>query len=129
MARLREWIARVWGTLRPGRQDGDLEQELRLHQELAGERGGVAQAVEAMRDQRGLPWLDDFLRDTRHAWRLLLRNPAFTAVAVVRCVAQRERRDVQPGRRAAPASLRSRSDHVTIARTRRTGLPGGGVSS
>ena len=83
MATLREWIARLWGTLRPGRQDGDLEQELRLHAELAGERGGVAQAMEAMRDQRGLPWLDDFLRDTRHAWRLLLRNPAFTTVAVV----------------------------------------------
>jgi putative ABC transport system permease protein len=83
MATLREWIARVWGTFRPGRQDGDLEQELRLHQELAGERGGVAQAMETMRDQRGLPWLDDFLRDTRHAWRLLLRNPGFTAVAVV----------------------------------------------
>src|SRR5260370_40879716 len=37
VAILREWIVRLWGTLHPGRKDGDLEQELRLHAELAAE--------------------------------------------------------------------------------------------
>jgi hypothetical protein len=33
----REWVARFWGTLHPRRRDGDLEQELRMHRELAAE--------------------------------------------------------------------------------------------
>ena len=101
MATLREWIVRLWGTLRPGRKDRDLERELRLHMEIAAEdarrnghssesaartaaigSGGVAQAMEALRDQRGLPWLDDVLRDLRHACRMLKHNPVFAAVAV-----------------------------------------------
>ncbi|HEX3646704.1 MAG TPA: ABC transporter permease [Vicinamibacterales bacterium] len=102
MATLREWIVRLWGTLRPGRSDRDLERELRVHLEIAADAerqhghspesaagavaigaGGVAQAMEALRDQRGLPWFDDLLRDLRHACRLLRRHPAFTAVAVI----------------------------------------------
>ena len=60
--------------------DRGVEEELELHLELAGEEvrrhggsadqarraarvqaGGVAQAMDALRDQRGLPWLDDLL--------------------------------------------------------------------
>jgi hypothetical protein len=37
MARFREWIIRFWRTLRPGRRDADLEQELRVHLEMAAE--------------------------------------------------------------------------------------------
>ena len=33
----REWIHRLWRTLRPHLNDGELEEELRLHLELAGE--------------------------------------------------------------------------------------------
>jgi predicted permease len=102
MAILREWIVRLWGTLHPARKDGDLERELRVHAELAAEdlrrngrapgsatqrvaigAEGMAQAMEVLRDQRGLPWLDDLVRDVRHAGRLLRRNPVFTAVAVI----------------------------------------------
>lgn len=102
MTMLRESISRLWGTLSPGRTDRDLEQELRLHVELAAEErrrvgqspesakrtaaidsGGIAQALEALRDQRGLPWLDDLVCDVRHACRLLRRNPAFAGVAVL----------------------------------------------
>jgi putative ABC transport system permease protein len=98
MTRLREWLIRLRGTLgifgifhrgRPGRSDGsdrsdaDLEQELRFHAELAAiGSGGVAQAMEALRDQRGLPWLQDLIRDVRHACRLLRRNPVFAGVAI-----------------------------------------------
>ena len=102
MASLREWIRRLWGTLRAQRDDRDLEQELQLHMELAAEdavrsgsspeqaraaarthAGGVAQAMEALRDQRGLPWLNDGGRDVRYAVRQLRRTPAFSAVAIV----------------------------------------------
>ena len=34
---LREWIHRLQGTLLPGRRDADLEEELRLHVEMAAE--------------------------------------------------------------------------------------------
>ena len=99
---LREWIHRLRGTLLAGRRDGDLEQELRLHLEMAAEdarrrgldsadsaraarlrAGGASQAMDALRDQRGLPWLDDLTRDVRHGLRTLRRSPGFTAVALV----------------------------------------------
>ena len=107
MGTLREWAIRLWGTLRPRRRDADLEEELRLHLELATEderrragssrasssndarraaairSGGRAQAAEAIRDQRGLPWLDDLGRDLRYGLRGLRRNPIFASVAVL----------------------------------------------
>jgi predicted permease len=45
--------------------------------------GGVAQAAEAVRDQRTIRWLGDFLRDSRHGIRMLARAPVFTAAAIV----------------------------------------------
>ena len=102
MATLREWVRRLWGTLRPGRRDSELEAELRLHFELATEdearranssedagraaairSGGMAQAMEALRDQRSLPWLEDLARDLGHGLRALRRNPMFASVAVL----------------------------------------------
>ncbi len=102
MASLREWIYRLWGTLRPSRRhDRELEQELRLHLELAAEdaqrrmdpanaaraavirAGGITQTMEALRDQRGLPLLDDLARDVRHGFRFLRRNPTLAGAAVI----------------------------------------------
>jgi putative ABC transport system permease protein len=102
MATLREWLTRLRGTLRPRRCDADLEDELNLHLALAAERerrrgrtpedaaraarlqaGGIAQGLEALRDQRGLPWLDDLARDLRHGLRTLRRSPGFTTVALL----------------------------------------------
>ncbi|MPY89908.1 MAG: FtsX-like permease family protein [Luteitalea sp.] len=99
---LHEWIHRLWGTLHPRRSDRELEQELHLHLELAAEEarrrgrapddalraariqaGGVSQAMDALRDQRGLRWLDDLARDVRHGLRTLRRSPVFTAVALL----------------------------------------------
>src|SRR4051812_10942649 len=102
MAALREWVMRIWGTLRSSPRDAELEEELRLHLELAAEderrrasssedpgraaairSGGMAQAMEAVRDQRGLPWLEDLGRDLRYGLRGLRRNPMFASVAVL----------------------------------------------
>src|SRR5215471_14535574 len=102
MASMREWASRLWGTIRRNPRDSEMLEELRSHLELASEdmqrRGGstddalraarlkagsVALAMEAMRDQRGLPWLDDVMRDVRHALRSLRRSPVFTAVALL----------------------------------------------
>jgi putative ABC transport system permease protein len=101
MATVREWLQRFWGTLRQNPRDGELEDELRLHLELAAEdalrreplddrprtarlqAGGLAQAMEALRDQRGLPWLTDLARDLGFGWRLLVRNRGFAVVAIL----------------------------------------------
>ena len=47
------------------------------------EFGGVAQAKEAYRGERGLPWLERLGRDLRYAVRALRLNPGFTAAAVL----------------------------------------------
>jgi len=39
--------------------------------------------LNALRDQRGLPWLDDLARDVPHALRTLRRTPVFTAVSLL----------------------------------------------
>jgi putative ABC transport system permease protein len=102
MRTLREWILRLWGTVSGRRRDREIEEELRVHLELAAEEaqrrgldpdaaaraavvaaGGRAQAMEALRDQRGLPWLDDLSRDVRYGIRTLRGNPLFTAVALL----------------------------------------------
>ena len=102
MRRLLEWMRRLVGTLRAGRRDDDLDEELRAHLALAEEdarrrglepgaaarsarieAGGAAQAMESFRDQRGLPWLEDLAADVRHGARLLWRSPAFAAVALL----------------------------------------------
>jgi hypothetical protein len=91
MRTLREWIHRLFGSVHSGRRDDDLEQELRLHLELAAENagrdhpddavlrlariqaGGVSQTMDVLRDQRGLPWLENLVRDVRHGMRALRR--------------------------------------------------------
>ena len=99
---LREWLHRVAGSLGKRRRDQEMEQELRTHLALAAEdaqrrgetpgeaargagirAGGVTQTMEELRDQRGLPWLDDVTRDVRHGLRMLRRSPGFTTVAVL----------------------------------------------
>src|SRR5262249_15132825 len=91
---------RLKDTLWPSRSDGDLERELRAHLDLAAEAarspegtadnrtamiqfGGVAQAMESLRDQRGLPWLETVARDVKYGIRSLRRNSTFTLVAAV----------------------------------------------
>src|SRR5437868_1560599 len=95
--RLLEWWRRWRDTVRL-RDDSGREEELRFHLEMAEmdaarrgqsvrdarlHAGGIAQAAEAVRDQRTIGWLGDFLRDSRHGIRLLRRSPVFTTAAIV----------------------------------------------
>src|SRR5258706_5573795 len=45
--------------------------------------GGETQAMDLIRDQRGLPWLEDLLRDVRYGLRALRRAPGFAAVVIL----------------------------------------------
>src|SRR5206468_105948 len=75
MSAIREWARRLWGTIRRDLPDAEMEEELKLHLEMAAaelerqglspeqaarlarlEAGGIAQTMERRRDQRGLPW-------------------------------------------------------------------------
>ena len=98
---LREWMRRLRDTARPARRDGDLEEELRSHLEMASDEaarrgvpandatrhaqlqsGAIAPAMEALRHQRGVPWLADLARDVRYGVRGLIRQPIFSMVAI-----------------------------------------------
>ncbi len=102
MTVLREYLRRLWGALRRSPTDPDLERELRFHLEQAEEElrgqghspaeaarlarvrlGGLPQSMEALRDQRGWPWLDDLRADVRIGLRMLRRNPLLTLTATV----------------------------------------------
>ena len=50
----------------------------------ARDTAGVAQAMEAVRDQRGLPWLEDLARDIRYGFRMLAVTPGFTLSRLLR---------------------------------------------
>lgn len=99
---LREWLQRLWGTVSRRRSDRDLEAELRAHMELAADEarrgahgasdglraaridaGGPLQAMDALRDQRGLPVLESLGRDLRYGFRTLRRSPAFAIVSAL----------------------------------------------
>ncbi len=99
VAVLREWTWRVWGALTGRRTDHDLQRELDAHLALAEEElrrqghappdaarlaraaaGGRVQAVETLREQRGLPWATSSWLDLKLALRLLVRNWGLTLV-------------------------------------------------
>jgi predicted permease len=82
--------------------DADLDEELRAHIDLATAEnvqrgmspanartealrvfGGVTQIKEHYRTQRGMPLLQQFLRDLRFAFRQLRRSPGFTMTAIL----------------------------------------------
>ena len=96
---LREWTRRVWGALSGRRTDHDLQRELAGHLALAEDElrrkghaprdaarlarataGGRIQALEALREQRGLPWLGSSWLDVRLGLRVLGRNWGVTLV-------------------------------------------------
>jgi predicted permease len=102
MHRLREILFRLQPFFRRHKIEAELAEELRMHQELATEAkiaegmtpdqarhaarrdcGGVDQAKERWRDERGIPWLENLLRDVRHALRQLARHRGASAVSLL----------------------------------------------
>ena len=102
MRMLLELARRLVGRGRHGRRDADLEEELRLHLELAADQehrhgaapseaarrarlraGGAAQAMEALRDQRSLPAIDALGADLVFGWRQIARHRAASLSVVL----------------------------------------------
>ena len=101
MNRLRQILFRLQPFFRRRKIEAELSEEMRAHLEMATEAniaagmspeearlaalrasGGVDQAKEAWRDERGLRWVEDLLRDLRFAARALRKNPGFTLAVV-----------------------------------------------
>lgn len=97
-----KWLKRLWTTLRPGRLDSDLEDELRFHIEqrvdeniAAGMSAAEARRdaqlrfgnstllKEAARENEIMVWLETAIKDARYALRGLRRSPGFAATAIL----------------------------------------------
>jgi putative ABC transport system permease protein len=102
MSFLRRFFARLAGVFTGHTRDDDLRAELQSHLDMeiaelirrgmdpdAARRqallasGGITQSAEAVRDQRGLPWLENLAADIKYAVRALRHSPGFTLVTVL----------------------------------------------
>ena len=102
MRYLRAALARIAGVFTKDRADDELREELQAHIDMATAEnvrrgmqpeearrramlaaGGLTQAAEAVRAQRGLPWLEGVAADIKYALRALRHTPAFTTVVVI----------------------------------------------
>jgi predicted permease len=102
MRLLRAWLLRVCGTFAGGQREREMAEELETNLALQIEDnirsgmpsdearrqalirlGGVEQTKESYRDRRGLPSLDTLQQDLRYGFRMLCKNPGFTALAIL----------------------------------------------
>jgi predicted permease len=98
-ARFRSWLKWI---VKGRRLESEMETEVRFHIESRAadlvrkglsqqeamrqsriEFGGIESYKDAMRESVGVRWWGEMGSDLHHGWRLLCKNPAFTAVAVL----------------------------------------------
>jgi putative ABC transport system permease protein len=94
-------LRKLRSLFRRGKLDAEMTDEMRLHVDLQTERnrtagmsadeaqfaalrqfGNAASLQEQARDGRGWAWLEDFVKDLRHAVRALCKTPGFTVTAL-----------------------------------------------
>lgn len=99
---MRAFLIRAAGLLHRPRKERELDEELLCHLQMEIEAnlragmtpeearrcalvkaGGIELAREECRDRRSLPVVETFVRDLRHALRLLARGPVFTVITVL----------------------------------------------
>jgi predicted permease len=76
-------LVRLWPAQRR-RDDEDMERELASLHEMAkpGELGNLTLAAEDARQTMSWPWLEQTFQDLKYAFRGIVRNKAFTTLAV-----------------------------------------------
>src|SRR5262245_56481886 len=98
MTRIRGALARIVGMFTKNRGDDELREELEAHLQMETAEyvrrgmdpesarrqallasGGLTQATEAVREQRGIPWIESIAADVKYGLRALRRTPVFTA--------------------------------------------------
>src|SRR5260370_13872094 len=98
----RIFMQRLAGLFHHRHLESDLDAELRSHLEMAVETnlrsgmsaedarrearrsfGGVEQAKELYREQRGVPMIETTIQDLRFGLRLLRRSPGFSVLAIL----------------------------------------------
>src|SRR5438477_5121215 len=97
---MHEWILRLFGVVRGGPRDRQVDDELRFHLEQLTEAyrrrgfdaraaretaerefGGVGHAKQAWRDQHTWLALEELIQDVRYGARMLRRSPGVALVA------------------------------------------------
>ncbi len=101
-AHIRELLGRILSIFRKRELDDDFDEELASHIEMATEDniragmnpqearrqalirfGGVDASRELHRDTRGLPLIENIIRDTRYALRMFFKKPGFSLAVII----------------------------------------------